>query len=521
MCEAKKNPTVGKSVCTDRTATLFLESLLPADWLWRQHAPDYFVDCHVEIVEIGELTGLHFGFQIKGRKHVACKGNQPQLPMRTKHLAYYRDRARLPVFIALIDTTKKSAHWLFSQKYLRERVKQTDIESKKTLTLLFDEKDSFSDLERFRAAIKAAERYMRDLYPGSPDAAISARKAELQALDPDIDVDVSYNSGVKLHFAPKKPISLQFQGHGAKDWKSLQAMLDHGEDFKAKVGVILPESPLFQKLMASGKAVIRFTPNGLKGCVQIICGSSPQRTIQVPGLWRWGRKSIRFDGTTLEKSPLSIHLRIDNLDTVHDLKTSLETPVVLNNWEKQRVSRLAWFEEILAFITSLTAQQEFRVDYFIDGVNAGSLVAPPKCDKKIGELKSTLDWLARAQVVARHFCVDAILPSLNKIPFGTQCDVDALWGIATSNVIKTPIPGITLPIHVSRNVTVPSDMASGTMQMIGTATFDFFGQGIELSDIEQAFTEMELVNTEVVDSTTKRFTFRGRENATLTRRKVA
>jgi len=153
-------------------------------------------------------------------------------------------------------------------------------------------------------------------------------------------------------------------------------------------------------------------------------------------------------------------------------------------------------------------------------VNAGGFVATPKSNEEIDELKSALDWLARAKVVARHYGLDAILPSLRKIPDRTQCDVDALWGIVTSNVIEVPIPGITLPIQVSPNVTIPSEMTSGTMQMIGSATFDFFGQKIELSDIEQAFTQMELVNTEV-DSMTKRLTFRGKQGASLTRRKVA
>src|ERR1700731_551185 len=263
----QENPSFDKSFETGRKAELILQSLLPAGWLWRVQSPDRHVDFVVEIDDRGKPTGLQFCVQIKGRSKVASKKPRLSLRMETKHLTYYRDKARLPVFIVLVDVIKKKAYWLFAQKYLRDEVSRSDVDSKKSLTLKIDRSDSFSNLDRFRDALQAAERDMRDLYPGTTKAAVSARKKELQSLDPDIDVDVSFEGGERLTFNSRKPISLQLKGRGADQWKAYLAMLDHGDDFQAEVEVVPPESPLFRKLMPPGKRLIKFTPQSFNGCV--------------------------------------------------------------------------------------------------------------------------------------------------------------------------------------------------------------------------------------------------------------
>jgi hypothetical protein len=303
------NETVGSRFETEQQAELILRSLLPSRWLWRKQSPDFFVDYDIETIDCGELTGFHFALQVKGTKKRSAE--KLRLRMQRKHLKYYRDKARLPVFIAFVDVIRKKAYWVFAQRYLREQAGRSDVDDKKRLTLKLDTKDSFSDLDRFKDALRKAELYMQELYPSSPQAAVSARKEELQALDPDIDVDVSFDGGEKLTFKPRKPISLQMKGRGANQWKAYLAMLDHGDDFQAEVDVVPPESPLFRKLMPAGKRLITFTPQRLKGCVQIICAASPQTIIQIPEGWRGGRKSVKFKGT-LEKSPLSVELQLSD-----------------------------------------------------------------------------------------------------------------------------------------------------------------------------------------------------------------
>lgn len=188
-------PTIGETTRIERGAIKILESLFPEDWLLRKQSPDYFVDYHVEVVEHGEPTGHQFAVQLKGTSEAKRRKNFIRHQMERKHLSYYRDKARIPVFIVLADVSKKTAYWVFAQKYLREQASKAKLDNQGTLTVRFDPKDCFSDLERFSAALREAEQYLRDLYPGSPTAAISERKRALEGLDADIGVDVSFKDG--------------------------------------------------------------------------------------------------------------------------------------------------------------------------------------------------------------------------------------------------------------------------------------------------------------------------------------
>lgn len=150
-----ENETVGSRFETEQKAELILRSLLPARWLWRKQSPDFFVDYDIETIDCGELTGFHFALQVKGTRKSSSE--KVRLRMQRKHLKYYRDKARLPVFIAFVNVVRKKAYWVFAQKYLREQVSRSDVDDKKRLTLKLDTKDSFPDFDRFKNALQKAE----------------------------------------------------------------------------------------------------------------------------------------------------------------------------------------------------------------------------------------------------------------------------------------------------------------------------------------------------------------------------
>lgn len=206
-------------------------------------------------------------------------------------------------------------------------------------------------------------------------------------------------------------------------------MLDHGDDFEAEVEVVPPDSPLFKKLMPPGKRLVTFTPHSLKGCVQIICGTSPQTIIQIPGEWRGGRKSIRFQGA-LEKSPLSVELHLSDFLESMTRKMSFNTPLCLSAWQGELISCLPWLEEICSFLTALSAAKKFVLNYFINGVKVGGGEAVVNPSQNILRLKAEVDWLSHAQVVAAHYKPLSTLPTLASISAKTKTDVDALWGLS-------------------------------------------------------------------------------------------
>ncbi|MGC1479752.1 MAG: DUF4365 domain-containing protein, partial [Chthoniobacterales bacterium] len=106
---------------------------MSASWHLRRQHPDVAVDYQVEIVE-GEPTGFRFAGQIKGTRHRGRIKLQRKIP--TKTLSYLRDAERLPAFIFLVDVDNGSAHWIFTQQYLREKVSSARLRQQ-TVTVRF------------------------------------------------------------------------------------------------------------------------------------------------------------------------------------------------------------------------------------------------------------------------------------------------------------------------------------------------------------------------------------------------
>jgi len=379
--EPNHHPTIGESVRIERGAIKIFESLFPEDWLLRKQSPDYFVDYHVEIVEKGEPTGRQFAVQLKGALDAKRRKDFIRHRMERKHLSYYRDKARVPVFIVLADVGKKTAYWIFAQEYLREQASTAELDNQGTLTMRFDPEDCFSDFERFRVAVREAEQYLRELYPGSPAAAIAERRRSLEALDPDVGVDVSFEDGREvLKLSPNKPVSFNFRPLTSEGPKAFQALVEHGETFKCEVEITPPDSPLLQALMPGKKGLIHFEPDSRKGSVQILFDTESTRVVQIDGLWRGGLKSVRFQGALLG-SPLSVDLKIEH--SLAEPKTSFETPLQLAEWEDRPVLLLGWFDQVHAWMRALRAGEEFQVRYFIEGMEGGGFVASAKTNRSI------------------------------------------------------------------------------------------------------------------------------------------
>lgn len=518
---ANKHPTVGPNVIVDNQADQFLKSVLPPDWSCRKQSPDRFVDYHVEVVEKGEPTGFQFAIQLKGTAAGKRRQNCIVHRMRRKELSYYRDNARLPVFIVLVDVTKKAAYWLFAQQYLREHASAADLDNQNSLTLRFDSADCFSDFERFRNALKKAEQYVRDLHPGSPAAAISKRQKELQALDPEIGVNLSFTEGHEvLQLLPKKPFTLGLRTIAPEGPTAFQKMIDHGETFIAEVEVTPPDSPLLQKLMSNRKGLVHFVPDPHEGFIQMVCGV-PTITIQINGSWRCGLRSIRFLAS-LDRSPLSIELKIE--DVLGKPVTSFQTPLDLKKWEDQELRRLASFDQIETFVTTLATKQEFRGTYFFEGAKLGVFEATANPEKSILGLKNTIDWIGKCRYIAERYKINAKLPKLSEITYRQECEVEDLWALTKNGFAERSWAARPFGFSISPEAPVPENWRStspvvGALKFLGTERFDFFGNIIEVTDVENLWTDMELESIGT-DSKSKTVEFRGRDHAVLTRRKL-
>jgi len=521
-----KQPTIGDSFETDAEAVRLMRAILPAKWLCREQRPDVFVDYEVEVVDHGEPTGLHFGLQIKGTRRLKIQGNAIRYRMKRKHLGYYRDKARLPIFIAVVDVNSGKAYWLFAQKYLREHAARAQLDNENTLTIRFASDDCFSDFKRFKKALTESEIYMRNLYPGSVAAAASDRKKTLEALDPRVKVDVSFESGVTtIKLRPTEPLPIQFRPTEPDKRTAFQALLLHGEVFETNAEVIPPfSSPIFGEMFPDHHARIRFEPETKSGCVRISWGNASARVMQVDGRWRGGTESLTFSGS-LSNAPLSIEVRVEHSSNSSppDVRTNIRFD--LGTWTGQPLNEMAWFDDTRALIAALASREEVTFRLFVEGVDAGAGAIVPAVRKSAEQLHSFVDWIARCRSLASRYAVAAWVPDLRKITYQQERELDALWAVSEGNSLFDSIAGQVMSFSADPTIPIPKDWESktvskiGTLSLIGRVCFDLFGHSIELDEVENIFSGVELIGIKT-DATSRRLTFRGRDNAVWVRRKA-
>ncbi|HUB27915.1 MAG TPA: DUF4365 domain-containing protein, partial [Tepidisphaeraceae bacterium] len=107
----------------DELAQRVFKAALPPGWVHREQKPDYGIDYLVEVAdERGKLTGLQFAVQLKGKKHLDRSKSHATVSVECKHLAYYTDQCRAPVFLFAVDVTNGDGYWCFLQKHMLEEL---------------------------------------------------------------------------------------------------------------------------------------------------------------------------------------------------------------------------------------------------------------------------------------------------------------------------------------------------------------------------------------------------------------
>ena len=115
---------------------------------------------------------------------------------------------------------------------------------------------------------------------------------------------------------------------------------------------------------------------------------------------------------------------------------------------------------------------------------------------------------------------------LSEMTYEAERQLDALWAITHGGSFFEDISGATFGFSIDSRITLPEDWAScpckqqGAMKIVGGAVFDLFGHTVEIPDVENAFSSVELVSIERVSPSSKRLTFRGTDGARWSRRKT-
>ena len=167
---------------------------------------------------------------------------------KTKHLKYYLNSSPQPVFLFLVNVTKRDAYWFFAQKFLKEKVPVKTLAEQNSLTIHFSSEDNLFNITKFKCLLPESEKFVRDLHPGSIQAAVQKRKEEWESLDPRCSVSIAFKDGKEhLSITAKETFSFQtrVRTQNVEGWRKF---FERGAEVKIEPGEIeIIGAPLLQE----------------------------------------------------------------------------------------------------------------------------------------------------------------------------------------------------------------------------------------------------------------------------------
>lgn len=447
-------PTVGQRFITGQQGEAIFTSWLPESWLPRKQSPDFFIDYLVEVVENGEPTGRKFAVQVKGVKVPENSATPLKFSAEGKHARYWLEKCQHPVFVFLIDVTRRTGHWMFVQEFLRDHVSKAALERQKTITLRFDPRNNLKEREQFISQLPKAEKRVRDLHPGSAQAALTKAREELEKLEPRLGYGiVATEKGQVIHLTVKEPvgISLFMEGEYAKlAHEAFTNVVEHGAQFRLPTkGVKFTGSPLFEKLSGRQGEVVLNLNRDIPGMllIQVPTTSKPQ-TLPINGMFRVGTKTATFRGE-VPQAPLQIECTFDLQSKPEDMPTQLAVSLSLDHWQGQPVVLLTYFDLIKAVIDQMIAAGGLQLEWLIEGTPfAGGFISHP-ASEDVRRFSEALAWVARLRLIAEKYQLKFAFPGMEAITQKEFESVNDLAALVTEGEQVVPCPGLRATVALS------------------------------------------------------------------------
>ena len=393
----------------------------------------------------GEPTARHFGVQVKGHTAKPKRG-QLKEKLETKHLRYYSS-CRDPVFLFRIDPDTGAGNWVFIQRYLKQKGMAEKLGKQNTATIAFEPGHALEDQELFKKELVEAFKFMADEFPGTPTAAVTKRKEFLQSLDPNLAVDLTATEkGERMSIGPKPgseaPGPMLTGQFSADQWQALNT----GQPVTLIASELTADTPLIQQLLSElgdkeitisrGESVSR-----MSGTVQVSLEGVSDFSLQVSGEWTISPHKLSFDGM-LPETPFhlkSVWVGFDSPDLHYpDVALSFD----YSKWAGQSLLQLAYFDDLRRLFENRPIHLRFMArgrHLYTGKVEAAQLAQG-------GRLAGSVEWIAKLQQVARHFKVDRLFPSADKLGDLTSVEAHALVSLAVTGKHSQSIVGSTFNV---------------------------------------------------------------------------
>lgn len=413
--EHLKGVTVGKAHVTSKTSELIFFEFLPKSWLPRKQDPDFHIDYKVEVTESGELTGVNFGVQLKGWTPRKNRNKGPSYSLSSKHLRYYVEKCTIPIFLVLVDVVSKRCYWKFVQQHAKDQLGGSKAKTQKSVAISFLENDVLT-VEKLPDVVYRAQQYVRELHPGSVQAAILHQKALLQAKYPQFAVDVDFVAGgMHLHAHPTQDLSLTLKLPTLSHSNAFKEFFEKGKTFTfASPALQITGSPLIDDLVHGKAGIVRLLKKPIAEGQAIISWTDAvakrDRSIFISGEFRKGDKFITFQGA-LVGAPLSLEIWFAPGSLEEGRTPAGGFSFDLRVWHGKNVATLPHFESICNLLEVMQCGSTLVFELVAEGNSLGEANFKEPDPNRLVSLCELLNLLKRARTIARHFTIDAVLPT--------------------------------------------------------------------------------------------------------------
>jgi hypothetical protein len=486
----------------DELAMRVFECALPPSWVVNKQPLDYAKDYSVEIGEAGNLTGITFLVQLKGQESPSMSKDAKHATfwLKRKYAVYYADKVRLPVFLVLVDVTKKVGYWVFVQAHLLDDLRGKKWRKNSTVPIRVPTQNQLTDTVALRKAAEAATQYMNALHPTSIKTAIKAHQLRLESLDPRLGVQIDViNEREFVTVLPKEEVEVRliFKGEPGV----LSPKLDNlfGRGLPTPFGpdeIEVTGSPLFTEAFKSGG--ILAVAGTFEGTVSLLAQDDSayilSRLENIPGTLAGGHNECRFDGQ-LAGSPLKLHITARREGGSAPIRFGFD----MRRWRGQPLLLLPYFDQIAAFFEGVRGCTLIELKCFLQG---NEFFGGRIHQKDLGIFKGLAAFLP-VLTKAREICrLAGINPILNeKIDREKAQEIDELHKLLTDREFRRKMPGATISCSLSRasvqNLLKMPLLLGGPLvfQTVEDQKIPLFGQEVDVRKLEHNFTHVKLAST--------------------------
>ncbi len=462
-------------------------------WLVREQAPDVHIDYVVEVRRNSEPTGLNFAVQLKGTTKPKYINQKEKLSfsLKVKHLKYYLEQSKLPVYIVVVDVITGKGYWLFLQKWLKESA-PSGWKQRKKINVRIPLQNELNNNNKLLESVEASDLFMRELNPSSIAASVALVHQKCIETDPNCNYEISCING-KPHIAVSplndSPVSLS-----SPNKTKLSKLFKTGEPvlFNSKE-ISLEGVDFFKQLFSQEERLVTLQVKQGFTCrikLTFIKGNNKTHyTFQAKA--SGGSEKVNFIFQD-EINPISINGTIRHSIAEKRIKGRLQLSIDINKWVGKRINQLPDSDLVFCFLEAFdNTESPVIVDVEINGSNLLNYTLDKNLlDEVMYNTQGAIAIIEKTNFVCEKLGVNPILPPLESISVEQVDMINNLWELLTNEnqLIQDLSSDATLTTSLKEGSNLLNELknieTSSSTELITKSLLNMFGERIRGWELE-------------------------------------